>query len=212
MCVFHLSVFHKKGKTNVVLIDKCLEINEILLNRTGTQLVFYWPNSNLYLNFDKKFLSYDPWKYHILMLKDLLRAIRCNSWKGLLVVLEEGKYICLKLLFIISLTKRKKWINTYIHTYIEQTQALYQNLNNNERIGQDYGLIPALCDGFASKGANCRQAERKDWQEPNIVNCQIELKYITREVEKRHLLAEDIMWAQDNMLIGGSWAEPQEID
>jgi len=32
----------------------------------------------------------------------------------------------------------------------------------------------------------------------------IELNYITREVEKRHLLAEDIMWAQDNMLIDGS--------
>lgn len=41
---------------------------------------------------------------------------------------------------------------------IEQIQAAYQNLDNNERIAQDYRIILELCDRFASNGGNCRLA------------------------------------------------------
>lgn len=43
-----------------LLIDKCLDIKEIPLNRSKTQLIFFLPNWNSFIILDKKLISYDP--------------------------------------------------------------------------------------------------------------------------------------------------------
>jgi len=60
MCVFSPERFHKKGKQMSLLIDKCLDIKEIPLNRSKTQLIFFLPNWNSFIILDKKLISYDP--------------------------------------------------------------------------------------------------------------------------------------------------------